>query len=256
MDTIYLELAQALEARKPVCLCVVADSSGSVPRPAGSKMLVYADGLTSGSVGGGGLESEVINQALEAMRLGKTKLLEYSMNPNDENAVGVCGGWVKVYIEPQLEQPTLLILGAGHVGLAVAKIASLMDFRIILNDDREDALENLSVPDKVEFIACDMADLPNKVKITPQTFIIGVSRDAQLDIDGFPALLETDFAYFGAIGSRNRWIHTKDAMLEAGVLPEKADQIKSPIGLRIHAITPDEIAISILAEVIQHMHKK
>ncbi|NLZ26722.1 MAG: hypothetical protein GX884_04000 [Chloroflexi bacterium] len=256
MDTIYQELVEALEERKQVCLCVITESAGSVPRRAGSKMLVYADGETSGSVGGGTLEMEVINEAHQAMKTGKTKFLDYSMNPKDGHAVGVCGGWVKVYIEPQLEQATLLILGAGHVGLALLKIASLMDYRIILQDDRENALENVELPKGVEFILCDIADLPKKVQISQRTCIVGLTRDAQLDIDGFPALLETDFAYFGSIGSRNRWAHTKKHMLERGVSQEKADRIKSPIGLDIRGVTPDEIAISILAEIIQVLNTK
>jgi len=256
MDTIYQELVRASEEREQVCLCVITESAGSVPRRAGSKMLVYADGRTSGSVGGGALEMEVINEAHQAMKTGKTKFLDYSMNPKDCHAVGVCGGWVKVYIEPQLEPVTLLILGAGHVGLALVKLASMMDYRIILQDDRKEALDNVALAKDVEFVVCDIADLPNKVHITNRTCIVGLTRDAQLDIDGFPALLETDFAYFGSIGSRNRWTHTKNHMLERGVSAEKIDRIKSPIGLNIRGVTPDEIAISILAEIIQVLNTK
>lgn len=256
MNDIYLALAKALQDEQQVCLCVLVETSGSVPLPAGGKMLVFADGKMMGSVGGGLIESKVIEEAFEAMKTGKTKLLEYSMEANVEGSVGVCGGFAKVYIEPQMGKPTLLILGGGHVGLALAKIASKMDFQIIINDDRDIDLEALGLANRVKFILGDMADLPNKVHITTSTYIVGVSRDAQLDIDGFPALLDTDFGYFGAIGSRNRWAHARAMMIEAGVPAEKVDVIKSPIGLHIHAITPDEIAISILAEIIQTMHKK
>ncbi len=256
MNDIYIELAKAIQEERQVCLCVLVETSGSVPLPAGGKMLVFADGQMMGSVGGGLIESRVIDEAFEAMKTGQTKLLEYSMEANVEGSVGVCGGFAKVYLEPQIGQPTLLILGGGHVGLALAKIASKMDFRIIISDDREVDLGQFGLSNRVDFILSDMADLPNKVNITPMTYIVGVSRDAQLDIDGFPALLETDFAYFGAIGSRNRWAHTRESMIEAGIAPEKVEVIKSPIGLRIHAVTPDEIAISILAEIIQTMHKK
>lgn len=256
MDKIYQELVKASEEREQVCLCVVVESAGSVPRPAGSKMLVFADGRTSGSVGGGALEMEVIDEAHQAMKTGKTKFLDYSMNPKDCHAVGVCGGWVKVYIEPQVEPATLLILGAGHVGLALVKIASLMDYRVVLQDDRPNALENARLPEGVEFIVCDIADLPKMTPINNRTCIVGLTRDAQLDIDGYPALLETDFAYFGSIGSRNRWNHTKDHLLARGVLPEKIERIKSPIGLNIRGVTPDEIAISILAEIIQVLNTR
>lgn len=256
MDDIYLELVKALSEHQELCLCTLVETGGSVPRPAGAKMLVYPNGKTTGSVGGGALESEVIEEAFEAMRTGKTKFLDYSMNPNDKNAVGVCGGWAKVYIEPQLGRACLLILGAGHVGLSVAKIASLMDFRIVLTDDREDALKHINLPEGVEFIQSSISELPNKIRITPNTYIIGLSRDALLDIEGYPALLDTDFAYFGSIGSRNRWKYTRDSMIEAGVASEQIDRIKSPIGLYIKAVTPDEIAISILAEIIEHRNSK
>lgn len=255
-DDIYLELVKAVQEHQQVCLCVLVETSGSVPLPAGGKMLVFSDGKTIGSVGGGLIESKVTEEALAAIKTGKPRLLAYSLEANVEGSVGLCGGFSRVYLEPQMGKPTLLILGGGHVGLALAKIASKMDFKIIICDDREVDLAPLGLADRVEFILCDMAELPKRVHIGSSTFIVGLSRDSQLDIDGFPSLLETDFAYFGAIGSRKRWAHAREKIIEAGVPAEKVDMIKSPIGLHIHAVTPDEIAISILAEIIQTMHKK
>lgn len=256
MDDTYLDLAKALQAHREVCLCVVVETTGSVPRPAGSKMLVYANGKTSGSVGGGGLEAEVINEALDALNTGRPKLVSYSLTDKDGENFGVCGGNATVYIEPQLGKPTLLILGAGHVGIAVAKMAGMMDYHVVLTDDREDALGDFELPENVTFIQSEIADLPEKININTQTCIIGVTRDAALDIEGFPALLNTEAAYFGAIGSRIRWQHTRNALLEAGVSEANLARIKSPIGIDIRGVTPDEIAISILAEIIQHLNTR
>lgn len=251
MIDIYEKLMAANRTGNSVCYCVVIETKGSVPRRSGSKMLVYTDGSTDGSVGGGAVEAQTVEAALKALKDGKPQILHYTLNPQEEGAVGVCGGNVSVYIEPQMTQPILLILGAGHVGKSVAKFAQLLDFRVIVSDDRAELCTSEEIPGKVEFLPCLMEKIPEHLEINEQVYIVGVSRGSDVDVAGLPAILEHKPAYIGLIGSKKRWASTKNALMELGVPEERIAWIKSPIGLYIKAETPDEIAISILAEVIQ-----
>lgn len=244
-------LSEAKRNGRPVALCIVIETQGAVPRHAGSKMLVYSDGRTEGSVGGGDLELRTVEIALETLKSGQPRIVEHSLAAESPDAVGVCGGDVKVYIEPQVTQPILLILGAGHVGQAVAKFGQLLDFRVIVSDDRTELCTSDVIPGRVEFLPMPMAEIPDHMEINERVYIVGVTRGSSVDVEGLAPILEGSAAYIGLIGSKNRWIATQQGLIERGVNPEKFAQIKSPIGYYIKAETPDEIAISILAEVIE-----
>jgi len=250
MNDLYEKLYDATKTGQPVCLCIVIETKGAVPRHAGSKMLVYPNALTFGSVGGGQVENETVDAALRALKTGQPEILRYTLDPRDKNAVGVCGGDVTVYIEPQSVRPVLLVLGAGHVGRSVAKFAQMLDFRVIVSDDRVELCTSEQIPGEVEFLPIQMSKIPEHVDINQQVYIVGVTRGSDVDVEGLPAILEHTPAYFGLIGSLKRWGTTKRALLDQGVPSERIDLIKSPIGIDIEAETPDEIAISILAEVI------
>ena len=249
-------LDQLLEAQKDgtaVALCIVVETRGAVPRPAGSKMLVYANGRSVGSVGGGELEMRTVEAALESLKDGKTRMIEHSLAAESPNSIGVCGGDVMVYIEPQVTKPILLILGAGHVGQAVAKLAQFLDFRVIVSDDRAELCTSDVIPGNVEFLPMLMSEIPAHLPIDERVYIVGTTRGSDVDIEGLPALLEGNPAYVGLIGSKNRWNYTRKALVERNVDPEKIAMVKSPIGLFIKAETPNEIAVSILAEVIEKL---
>lgn len=250
MTEIYQKIVEANREGKPVCYCVVIETKGAVPRHAGSKMLVYGDRSTFGTVGGGEVESETVEAAIRALKDGQPQILHYTLNPRDPDAVGVCGGDVSVYIEPQMRQPILLILGAGHVGRSVAKFGQLLDFRVVVSDDRAELCTSEHIPGKVEFFPVLMQDLPQQLEIDQQVYVVGVTRGSDVDVDGLPEILKHQPAYIGLIGSLKRWATTKKGLLEKGVPAEQIERIKSPIGIDIEAETPDEIAISILAEVI------
>jgi len=246
-------LSVAKKEGKPVALCIVVETIGAVPRHAGSKMLVYASGRTEGSVGGGELELRTINAALESLKDGRSRIVEHSLSADAPSSVGVCGGEVKVYIEPQVTQPILLILGAGHVGQSVAKFGQLLDFRVIVSDDRTELCTSEVIPGKIEFLPMPMADIPAHMEINERVYIVGVTRGSSVDVEGLGPILEGSPAYIGLLGSKNRWAATKQGLMERGVSEEKIAKIKSPIGIYIKAETPDEIAISILAEVIEKL---
>ncbi len=249
--SIYQAIA-ALEAQqKAGALCIVIASRGSTPRHSGSKMLVHPDGSILGTVGGGELETRVIREALEAIADGQPRRLEYSMVDPNRGDPGVCGGQVEVYVEPILPKPMLVVIGAGHVGKAVIRLAHWLGFYTAVSDDRQEFCTPEVVPDADVYCAVAMPELPQHLTITPWTYLVLTTRGASLDVAGLPALLATPAPYIGVIGSRRRWATTRRLLIEQGVSEAKIDRIRSPIGLELNAETPQEIAISILAEIIQ-----
>jgi xanthine dehydrogenase accessory factor len=231
-------------------LCTIIRTRGSTPRHAASKMLVYPDGRILGTVGGGGLEQRVIAASLEALGDGQPRLLEFNMVDPSRGDVGVCGGTVEVFVEPILPKPLLVVVGAGHVGKAVAHLAHWLGFRVAVNDDRPEFCTPETVPDGDDFYPCLMGDLPKELAITPWTYLVLTTRGSDVDVPGLPALLDTPAAYLGVIGSRRRWTETRKHLREAGIPDEKLAHIHSPVGLDIHAETPEEIAVSILGQII------
>jgi len=250
MVSIYHALAELEEKNEAGVLCTIVRTRGSTPRHATSKMLVYPDGHIRGTVGGGGLEQHVIGEALEALRQGQARLLEYNMVDPSRGDVGVCGGTVEVFVEPILPKPMLVVIGAGHVGKAVAHLAHWLGFRVAVNDDRPDFCTPEAVPDGDDFYPCSMVELPDQLKITPWTYLVLTTRGMDVDVQGLPALLDTPAAYLGVIGSKRRWTETRRQLLEAGVAEVKLARVHSPVGLDIHAETPEEIAVSIMGEII------
>jgi xanthine dehydrogenase accessory factor len=231
-------------------LCIVVKSEGSTPRGAGSKMLVYSDGSIVGSIGGGELENRVIGEAEKALLDGKPRVLEYSMTDPTRGDPGVCGGQLEVYVEPILPKPTVIVVGAGHVGRAVAHLAHWLGFRVVINDDRPEFCTPESVPGADEYHPLTLSDLPHHTKITPWTYLILTTRGMDVDVEGLPSLLETPAGYIGIIGSQRRWASARKALIEQGISEEQLNKVRSPIGLELNAETPEEIAVSIMAEII------
>lgn len=250
MVSIYQALVELEEKNEAAALCTIVRTRGSTPRHATSKMLVYLDGHFIGTVGGGGLEQEVIAAGIAALGEGQPRLLEFNMVDPSRGDVGVCGGTVEVFVEPILPKPILVVIGAGHVGKAVAHLAQWLGFLVAVNDDREEFCTPAVVPDADAYYPCLMADLPAQLAITPWTYLVLTTRGVDVDVKGIPALLATPAAYLGVIGSRRRWAEASKQLLAAGVPQEKLARVRTPIGLDIHAETPEEIAVSIMGEII------
>jgi xanthine dehydrogenase accessory factor len=250
MASVYQALADLEQKGEGGVLCTIIRSRGSTPRHAGSKMLVFSDGRFIGTVGGGEVESRVISEALQSLSHGQPRLLSYSMVNPAEGDPGVCGGTLEVYLEPVLPKPTLLIIGGGHVGKAVAHLAKWLNFRVLVSDDRVEFCTPEFNPDADAYYPVQMAELPQHLQITTQTYIVLTTRGVSVDIVGLPELLNTPATYIGVIGSKRRWLTTRTTLLEAGVPEEKLAKVVSPIGLELNAETPEEIAVSILAEIV------
>jgi len=251
MKSIYQVLVELEANNQPAALCTIASSQGSTPRHVGSKMIVYQDGRIFGTVGGGELESRVLATALEAIQDGKPRLLSYNLADPQRGDPGVCGGQVEVFVEPILPKPTLVVVGAGHVGKAVAHLAHWLGFHMVVSDDRPELCSPESVPEADEFITGPLVELPQHISITSWTYLVLTTRNVTIDVPGLPALLETPAAYIGVIGSKRRWATTVEMLREAGVAEEQLARVHSPMGLEIKAETPEEIAVSIMAEIIK-----
>jgi len=250
---IYQRLAEIERRGEAAALATVIRAQGSVPRHAGTKMIVFADGRTEGTVGGGKLEEQVIQAALAAIDSGKPGLLAYRFQDPEQGDVGVCGGEMEVYVEALGADKMLLVVGAGHVGQAVAHLGSWLGFHVVVSDDRQGFATPEAVPAADEHYTCAMLDLPQQVEIGPQTYIVLTTRGVTIDAAGLPALLATPAAYIGVIGSKRRWETTRKELQQAGVEAQALARVHSPTGLELNAETPQEIAVSILAEIILQM---
>jgi xanthine dehydrogenase accessory factor len=247
---VFEALLDAQRRGEPVALATIISVDGSVPRHTGSKMLVRADGSIVGTVGGGTLESMVIQEALAALQDGKLRQPSYTLNDLAAGDPGICGGTVQLLIEPVGIAPTVLVVGVGHVGKALAELAKWMGYRVIVSDDREEFCNPEYLPGMADYIVCAPDDISARVDIAAQTYVAALTRGLPVDVRLIPALLTTDAPYIGLIGSRRRWALTVRALRdEEGLSDEDLARVHAPIGLELQAETPQEIAVSIMAEI-------
>jgi xanthine dehydrogenase accessory factor len=250
MASIYQLIAEIEEKNEAAVLCTIVRSQGSTPRRAASKMLVYRDGRIVGTVGGGEVEHRVASEALKALETGLPVYLEYNMADPGRGDPGVCGGKVEVYVEPILPKPVLVVIGGGHVGKALTHLAHWLGFWVAVSDDRAEFANPENVPGADAYFPVPMRELPSQLEITPWTYVVLTTRGVNVDIEGLPALLDSQAAYIGVIGSRRRWTMTRKQLQERGMAEERLSRVHSPIGLELNAETPEEIAVSIMAEII------
>lgn len=248
--SIYEAIAELEKNHESGALCTVVKSEGSTPRHVGSKMLVYPDGKFIGTVGGGDLEHRVLDEAWMAMGDGQTRVLSYSMVDPSRGDPGVCGGTVEVFVEPILPPAMIVVIGAGHVGKAVVHLAKWLGFRVAVSDDRAEFCNPEATPGADAYYPVEMGKLSDQLKINRRTYIVITSRGSSVDALGLPTLLESNPAYIGVIGSRRRWLTTVKALKAKGVSEEKIANVHSPMGIELNAETPEEIAVSIMAEIL------
>lgn len=244
------ELLSAQENGEAVVLATVVRAQGSVPRVAGAKMLVYEDGRIDGTVGGGEMEARVMEEAQTALKEGQPRILNYSLVNPERGDPGVCGGEVDIYLEPYLPPATVFVVGAGHVGRAVADLAHWLGYRVVVNDDREELATPKNVPNGDVYLPGSIEDALEQHKITRNTFIVLLTRNVMVDQEILPKLVDTPAPYVGVIGSKRRWQTTVKLLKELGLDEEQLDRFHSPVGLELNAETPEEIAVSIMAEII------
>jgi xanthine dehydrogenase accessory factor len=246
---IFSTIVSARENGQALVLVTITRVIGSVPRHAGSKMLVWPDGHIIGTVGGGAMEARVIQEAQDAFADGQPRMVSYTLNSPVDGDPGICGGTVEVFIEPLLAAPTLLVIGCGHVGKALAALGQWLGYRVVVSDDRAEFCNEAIIPDMAGYVVCPSAEVPKNIAIDRHTYVAAVTRGLPVDLDLIPALLATPAAYLGLIGSRRRWALTIKALEERGITRDQLARIHAPIGLELQAETPQEIALSIMAEI-------
>lgn len=243
-------LLAAIEAGDAVVMATVIDTNRSVPRHAGSKMLVRRDGSTEGSIGGGEMEARVIRESIGALGDGRTRVIHYDLVDPRSGDPGVCGGEVTLYLEPYMPNPTVYVIGCGHVGKAVTDLAHWLGYRVVAYDDRAEQVTDAAVPNADVRLSGTIVEAIAAAPITAETHVIVVSRNMKVDLDALPHVLATPARSIGVMGSKRRWATTRAELENRGVSAADLDRVLSPIGVELNAETPEEIAVSILAEVV------
>jgi xanthine dehydrogenase accessory factor len=248
---IFEEIYKLKREGKRAALATIVNVRGSIPSVVAAKMLVFEDGSILGTVGGGCVESDVRKGAMEVMRDEKPKTFTFNLDQRPDDDTGlVCGGSLQVFIEPVIPAPQLYIFGAGHVGLNVCKVAALAGFEVIICDDREQYANRERFPDAREIHAGEMDAVLSDLSPSVASYIVIVTRGHRHDMRVLRWALDTPAHYIGMIGS-GRKVLTIFQQLEAeGVSRESFQRVFAPIGLEISAAMPEEIAISIVAELI------
>ena len=220
-------------------------------------MLVFADGRTVGTIGGGCYENDAFWKARDAIGNRRPQLVHYELSDDFAQETGlICGGQMDVYIEPIEPSPELYVIGAGHVGFHLARVADEVGFRVHVVDDREKFANRERFPQAAEIVVDDIPAWLDRTKIPGHAYVVIVTRGHTNDLDALRALALKDLRYLGLIGSRAKVARIYD-QLRSEAMPEEAfRQVHAPIGLDIGAVTPQEIAVSILAELIAVKHGK
>jgi xanthine dehydrogenase accessory factor len=255
MDNFYRALVEAIQQNKSAAVATIVKTVGSSPREVGSKMLVYPDGTIVGSVGGGEMEARVIQAAQESMRDGKPRYLDMTLSNEERGDPLICGGEMQIFVEPLVTAPTLLIVGAGHIGAACAELGKFLGFRVLVLDDRAEMLTRDKFPMADERYVGDMAEQVRQLDLTPQTYIVLVTRAHTTDAPVLRAIIDQPAAYIGMLGSKRRVLTVFEMLKQEGVSEDAFARVHAPIGISIGAETPQEIAVSILAEVISVKRK-
>jgi xanthine dehydrogenase accessory factor len=255
MDPVIEALVDVLQNGKPAALATVVKTRGASPRNPGAKMIVFPDGTIVGSVGGGEMEHRVIAAAQETLRKGEPCYLDMTLSNERRGDPLVCGGEMEIFVEPLVSAPSLVIVGAGHIGAAVSQLGKFLGFHTIVLDDRAEFLTPERLPFADDLRAGDYVEQIELLDITPQTYVVIVTRAHTLDAPVLRALVGRPAAYIGMLGSKRRVLTVMETLRQEGVDQAALERVHAPIGVEIYAETPQEIAVSIMAEIIQERRK-
>jgi xanthine dehydrogenase accessory factor len=254
---VFAALAEALARGEEVALVTIVASTGSTPQRVGAKMLVFPDGRTVGTIGGGCYENDAFWKAREAITARRPLNVKYELNDDFAQETGlVCGGQMEVFIEPVEASPDVYVFGAGHVGYFVAKMAREVGFRVHVIDDREKFANAERFGEGIDVVVDHIPTWLQAHSLPPTAYAVIVTRGHTHDLDALRALTVHPLRYLGLIGSKAKVKRIFDALREEGTADDALRGIHAPIGLDIGAITPQEIAVSIVAELIAVKHGK
>jgi len=247
MQEIFSDLKTVIEQGIPAVLCVVTDTTGSTPRKAGSKMLVFSDGTIKGTIGGGSIEFQVIQDALKNISCGTPFSKQFNL---EDDLKMHCGGSMEVYFEAIGCTPKLYIFGGGHIGKALAGYATGLGFRPFVFDQREGIFEEWNTSE-IETRTGDYLQIIDSLTFDANTYVAIVTHKHEFDEIVLLACLPREFAYLGMIGSKRKVAEIKkNAMDNHTISADQLSKVDMPIGIPFAAETPAEIAISIIAKII------
>lgn len=247
MSNLLLKIPEYLKDNRLSAICIITKSGGSAPGKIGAKMVVFNDGSIEGTVGGGAIEKQIIDDALKVISGQVPQTKDYNLG---EDLAMTCGGTVTVYIEPILKPAKLYIFGAGHIGRWLARYTHDMGFETNLIDWRADIFENHK---NVSYKQIPMPYLKavEEIAFDANTYVVIVTPGHDMDEDVLAAVGKKEAAYIGLIGSKIKIETLRKRFLKDNILTqEELDRVDMPIGIRFNAITPAEISISILAKLI------
>jgi xanthine dehydrogenase accessory factor len=254
---VFIAVAEAIKRGESAALVTIVSTTGSTPQRVGANMLVFADGRTIGTIGGGCYENDAFWKAREALAERRPRMVHYELSDDFAQETGlVCGGQMDVYIDPIEPAPELYVIGAGHVGFHVARFAGEAGFRVHIVDDREKFANHDRFPGVAEVVVEDLPRWLARAQLPVHAYVVVVTRGHTTDLDALRSLAPRELRYLGLIGSRAKIARIYDALLGEGMPGDVLKQVHAPIGLDIGAVTPQEIAVSILAELIAVRHGK
>jgi len=250
---IYEEIVQLRRDGRRGAVATIVSVQGSIPSFKTAKMLVRDDGSIVGTIGGGCVEAEVWQAAREVMEIEKPRTLKFNLNQNPKDDTGlVCGGTLDIFIEPVLPPALLYMFGAGHVALNLHKVASNAGFEITVVDDREAYANRERFPDAKEIIADDFDKAMARLSPSDSAYIVILTRGHRDDMKVLRWAVQTPARYIGMIGSKRKTIAIFRELVAEGIPEKLFDRVHAPVGLDIGAVTPEEIAVAITAELIAH----
>ncbi|MCD6084372.1 MAG: XdhC family protein [Desulfurococcales archaeon] len=259
-DELMKLIVNGLESGVRVALCLVVNKEGSGPRDIGAKMVVYSNGEVYGSIGGGYFERRVVDEALKALRNGKPKLIKFSFTGKEvSNAVDtglICGGVLTVYIDVLKPSPRIIIAGVGKVGTPLANVLKLIGFRVVVADPNPDLVSKERFPFAEQLITGSPHEITTKLKQVIREGDIVYVTHGEVDVDYLfvKELLRTEASYVGLLGSKKKVAEFIKKLIKDKVPKELiAKKLRAPIGIDINTETPEEIAISVAAEIIMNL---
>ncbi len=248
---IYEQIVQLRREGRRGAVATITNVRGSIPSFQTAKMLVRDDGSIVGTIGGGCVEAEVWQAAREVMEEEKPRSLTFNLNSNPKYDTGlVCGGTLEIFIEPVLPPALLYIFGAGHVAFNLYKVALIAGFDVIVVDDRESYANRERFPDAREVIADDFDRVTERLRVPEASYIVIVTRGHRDDMRILRWAVNANTRYLGMIGSQRKTISIYKELQNQGISAERFANVHAPVGLEIGAVTPEEIAVAIVAEMI------
>ncbi|GAC1427379.1 MAG: XdhC/CoxI family protein [Ktedonobacteraceae bacterium] len=247
---VYKEIQDALQHGERIVVATVVKTVGAAPCGIGSKMLVHANGNVSEGIAGPLTDGKIAQEALRVLSEGQSQTVNVHMDADKGEAVGSCGATLELLLEVLRPEPRLIIVGAGYVAQALVRLSLNLDYRIVVVDDRRDFANPQAFGDKVQLAFGDIPQSIRNLEPDESSWIVIVTRGHTLDKDALRAALESKATYIGMIGSSSKVKNIFKTLTKEGIAPERIAQVHAPIGLDIGAETPDEIALSIAAEML------